>query len=905
METGIESQIVANIHRFVAETLHLNLDEASILADELHHQFGSTIEGLRQTVWKNNNEKTNQLLCSFYDSVYRGIDCRGTLLRRGDYQSHSTGYSHTAETDAIRKILQHHQDDVEWHIASNSPTHHIQKVIQSLGLTRVPWKGIWTPDTSRPESNVLYPTKLHPRDFWSEDVLQSSMDKSFLLIDDSKTTIDKCREHGLRAIHVDHRNMTLQNALLRALGYIEQDYEFSDVEYLQAKNIVDENSINHATWLRMVQELSSLLNKTSSAVLRVVDVGAGLLSMWKLLWNGSERLPSIHEYVSVQDIQYFAYEPNISLRSKIFQNLLGFGFHQITPFTEDTDEEIVFVREATSGHPRCTVHLRFWDYRESKSITIQPVPHLIVGCCFADLMSPTDLATSLVRTFLYERGMDGCNHSLVYFPITFCGVTQFLPPKPFEETGNMPSAIPSDTTAFRLYSKALSATFGHNLEPWRTELALLDFGAECVAHGMSDWIIHPTKNEHLWKTMLYFFGSVAATEMRALGWNALAWLDRARTDQRTIQVSNMDLLFRVPILGQFPLQKAIYHHKTSAKTHMHHRRKEILFAAPRQVNTVEKDSIRQLEGSQIRIRTECSLISSGTELKVFRGQFEDAALDVNIEEMKEARMAYPLAYGYSLVGKVVECGEDVEDTEKILGKRVFTFSPHASEVVTERSAVQLVPIGLDPFDAIFMPSVETALSLIHDTRPFIGEKIAIFGQGLIGLLVTAILSKMKMDESSHFGTITTFDTLPDRLAASVAMGASQALFPAEASRAGPFDATIEISGNSKALQAAIDYTRDGGRIVIGSWYGNENTILKLGIDFHRSHKSLKASQVSEIPTELSKTWTKERRFALAWETVKSVKPSRLITRKANLDEAQAAYAALDNGTELAVAFQYD
>jgi threonine dehydrogenase-like Zn-dependent dehydrogenase len=405
--------------------------------------------------------------------------------------------------------------------------------------------------------------------------------------------------------------------------------------------------------------------------------------------------------------------------------------------------------------------------------------------------------------------------------------------------------------------------------------------------------------------MLYFFGSVAAAEIRALGWNSLAWLVRARTNQPTIQVSNIDLLFRVPLLGQFPLQKTIIDHKNTTKIPMHHSYKEILFKASQQVTTVEKDSVRQLKGKQIRIRTECSLISSGTELKVFRGQFEDAALDVNIMEMKNARMAYPLAYGYSLVGKVIECGEDVEDAENILGRSVFTFSPHASEVVTERSAVQLVPKGIDPIDAIFMPSVETALSLIHDTRPFIGEKIAIFGQGLIGLLVTAILSKMKMDMSSQFGTITTFDTLPDRLAASVAMGASQALFPEEASRAGPFDAAIEVSGNSKALQAAIDYTRDGGRIVIGSWYGNQNTVLRLGIDFHRSHKSLKASQVSEITTELSMTWTKERRFALAWETVKSIKPSRLITRKVNLDDAQAAYTALDNGAELAIAFHYD
>jgi threonine dehydrogenase-like Zn-dependent dehydrogenase len=250
-------------------------------------------------------------------------------------------------------------------------------------------------------------------------------------------------------------------------------------------------------------------------------------------------------------------------------------------------------------------------------------------------------------------------------------------------------------------------------------------------------------------------------------------------------------------------------------------------------------------------------------LKIFTGSFDDAALDVNIKGMDEERMAYPLAYGYSLVGHVVECGSDVKDADDLLGRRVFTFSAHASMVVTDRSAVQIIPEGTDALYAIFMPSVETALSLIQDARPIVGETIGIFGQGLIGLLVTALLSKQKLPTSGRFGTVTTFDVMPDRLAAvSAAMGASQALLPSEAGCAGPFDVTIEVSGNVRALQSAFDSTRKGGCIVIGSWYGNENVSLKLGIDFHRSHKTLKASQVSEIPAELRMTWSKERHSTL-------------------------------------------
>jgi threonine dehydrogenase-like Zn-dependent dehydrogenase len=51
------------------------------------------------------------------------------------------------------------------------------------------------------------------------------------------------------------------------------------------------------------------------------------------------------------------------------------------------------------------------------------------------------------------------------------------------------------------------------------------------------------------------------------------------------------------------------------------------------------------------------------------------------------------------------------------------------------------------------------------------------------------------------------------------------------------DVSIEVSGNERALQSAIDYTRNGGRIIVGSWYGNSDVTLKLGIDFHRSSQN--------------------------------------------------------------------
>lgn len=290
-------------------------------------------------------------------------------------------------------------------------------------------------------------------------------------------------------------------------------------------------------------------------------------------------------------------------------------------------------------------------------------------------------------------------------------------------------------------------------------------------------------------------------------------------------------------------------------------------------------------------------------MKVYKGQFDDTALDVNIKGMENERMAYPLSYGYCLVGRIVQCGSHVSQ-EDYLGRLAFTFAAHATHVVVSVDALQLVPPDISAKDAIFMPSVETALSLVHDAHVRVGENVAVFGQGLIGLLVTAILhlNNHPSRYSGKYGIITTFDALPDRLAASSQMGSTQALLPGGFK--GPFDVTIEVSGNSKALQAAIDCTADGGKVVIGSWYGNAEVSLKLGMEFHRSHKAIITSQVSELPASVLGLWDKSRRFSLAWDLLRDIRPSQLLTKLVALKNADNAYQALDKGSDIAIAFAY-
>mmetsp|Transcript_39068 Transcript_39068/g.77006 ORF Transcript_39068/g.77006 Transcript_39068/m.77006 type:complete len:251 (+) Transcript_39068:419-1171(+) len=220
-----------------------------------------------------------------------------------------------------------------------------------------------------------------------------------------------------------------------------------------------------------------------------------------------------------------------------------------------------------------------------------------------------------------------------------------------------------------------------------------------------------------------------------------------------------------------------------------------------------------------------------------------------------------------------------------------------------------VPFGIAAADACFLPAVETALSIAHDAHPRVGETVAVFGCGLIGALVTAILA------AQGGIRVVCFDGRSDRRALALRCGAAAALPPpsnqvqqqhAQGGDGIGFDVCIEVSGNPAALQSCVDVCRKGGKVVVASWYGSKVESLNLGTKFHRSHISIVASQVSEISGPASATWTKERRFACAWDLVRALKPSQLLTPRLRLPlrEIGQGYEALDSGEAVACLVTY-
>lgn len=335
--------------------------------------------------------------------------------------------------------------------------------------------------------------------------------------------------------------------------------------------------------------------------------------------------------------------------------------------------------------------------------------------------------------------------------------------------------------------------------------------------------------------------------------------------------------------------------------------RRLVFAAAHRV-VLETGPLPRPGAGELLVRTRLSAISAGTEMLVFQGLFpEGLAVDAAIPALGAGPFAYPLAYGYSCVGQVTAAGEGVGPGW--MDRRVFAFQPHRSHFVCRPQDLLPLPEGLGPEDAVFLAAMETAVNLVMDGRPVVGERAVVVGLGMTGLLTLGLLARHPL--SGLVGV----DRLARRREAARTLGATAALAGAGPPGGGPeegpddrrADLVYELTGQPEALDTALGFTGYGSRVVIGSWYGARRATVDLGGRFHRDRIQLVSSQVSTIAPVFSGRWTKARRMAVAWEMLARLRPGRFITHRFPVEEAHKAYLQVARKPEetLQVVLTYD
>jgi 2-desacetyl-2-hydroxyethyl bacteriochlorophyllide A dehydrogenase len=340
------------------------------------------------------------------------------------------------------------------------------------------------------------------------------------------------------------------------------------------------------------------------------------------------------------------------------------------------------------------------------------------------------------------------------------------------------------------------------------------------------------------------------------------------------------------------------------------KRISMLFKAPFEVDITEQ-ALPDIGAKEVLVKTQFSAIGQGTEMLLYRGLFpDDLVVDETISELRRP-LRYPLKYGYSAVGKIIQAGAEVG--KDFVGRTVFCLHPHESCFSAGVDQILPIPNDIGPRDALFLANMETAVNFLMDGRPIIGEKVVVLGQGVVGLLTAALLAKFPL------AALVTLDNFALRREASMNIGAHLALDPTApddllkaiehlepGSSEGSADLVYELSGNPSALNTAIALAGFDGRIVIGSWFGRKRAALELGGRFHRKRIRLISSQVSTVTPALSARWSKHRRFNMAWDMIRQIKPARFITHQVPFLQVKDAFELIDKnpGSTLQVVLEY-
>jgi predicted dehydrogenase/threonine dehydrogenase-like Zn-dependent dehydrogenase len=157
------------------------------------------------------------------------------------------------------------------------------------------------------------------------------------------------------------------------------------------------------------------------------------------------------------------------------------------------------------------------------------------------------------------------------------------------------------------------------------------------------------------------------------------------------------------------------------------------------------------------IETRATLVSAGTErmlLEFGKSNLLQKALSqpqrvkevlakmktdgvVETLDAVKAKLDQPIALGYCNAGRVIDVGPGVEGFK--VGDRVASNGAHAEIVALPWTLCARIPDGVTDEAAAFTPLAAIALQGVRLANPTLGESVAVFGLGLIGLTMVQIL----------------------------------------------------------------------------------------------------------------------------------------------------------------------
>jgi threonine dehydrogenase-like Zn-dependent dehydrogenase len=294
-------------------------------------------------------------------------------------------------------------------------------------------------------------------------------------------------------------------------------------------------------------------------------------------------------------------------------------------------------------------------------------------------------------------------------------------------------------------------------------------------------------------------------------------------------------------------------------------------------------------------------------MNLYRGQSPFAAQAFDHEYRlflpQEGQSLYPITLGSWLVGEVVEAGSGV--TRFKVGDKVHGGMAHRPMNVRPEETLFPLAEGMKPEMALFTDPAIFALGAVHDAQIKVGDRVAVFGMGALGLLAVQIARLNGAEAVFAVDTIDARLELARQFGADAAFNASQCDPALEIkNRTGKkgVDVAIDISGAYPALHSAIRCIHICGLVVSASYY-HGTPQLDLGAEWHHNRPTFVSSMpVWGNPHRCHPMWdlTRLEEMALRLLETGRLTTEPMIGRRFRYEEAPQAYQYVDQHPETTI-----
>ena len=296
--------------------------------------------------------------------------------------------------------------------------------------------------------------------------------------------------------------------------------------------------------------------------------------------------------------------------------------------------------------------------------------------------------------------------------------------------------------------------------------------------------------------------------------------------------------------------------------------RELWSISPKEM-ALREFKVPEVGEGQVRVQSLYAASKHGTEMSAVKGDSGtrgryDPELQIFPEPGKGEGIR-PRTVGNMFVGTVTMVGAGVDTF--VEGDVILAYGPFREVHVVPAARCWKMPKGLSWKSAVCLDPADFAMAAVRDGQVRVGDAVAVFGMGAIGLMVVQIA------KLSGAYPVIAIDPLENRRRAALLCGADLTFDPT-ACDAGVeiktatgnrgVDVAIDYSANVHALQAAIRAVAFGGSVVAGAAPGPYGAGLDLGAEAHFNRPNLIFSRACSEPNREHPRWDEQRIYATCW-----------------------------------------